>query len=147
MCVRTTHQPINHTPKIQPPNPKPQTYKDILLIKFLMMLKRVRIWLLRPCQRCFFKALNASKVVWCQLCHHDNSVVVTFHHPTNWVHSDKKAFNSHSSLWYIVVKGGSYHKLKFGHSIVFNWQWWTRGKTKGVIALAVFGFCRQSTNQ
>ena len=27
-------------------NPKPQTYKDILLIKFLMMLKRVRIWLL-----------------------------------------------------------------------------------------------------
>ena len=26
--------------------PKPQTYKDILLIKFLMMLKRVQIWLL-----------------------------------------------------------------------------------------------------
>ena len=48
MCVRTTHQPTNHTPKPQPqtPKPKPQTFKDILLIKFLMRLKRVRIWLL-----------------------------------------------------------------------------------------------------
>ena len=49
MCVRTTHQPTNHTPKPQPQTQNPKTYKDILLIKFLMMLKRVRIWLLRQC--------------------------------------------------------------------------------------------------
>ena len=41
-----THQRYPQTPNPKTPNPKPQTYKDILLIKFLMMLKRVQIWLL-----------------------------------------------------------------------------------------------------
>ena len=48
VCTYTppTPNPKPQTLKPQTLNPKPQTYKDILLIKFLMMQKRVRIWLL-----------------------------------------------------------------------------------------------------
>mgnify|MGYP001795671833 CR=1 FL=1 len=55
--VSEYQQESNSHPKPQTPNskpktlnPEPQTYKYILLIKILMMLKRVRIWLSREYQ-------------------------------------------------------------------------------------------------